>query len=67
MESPVKRQTRSAASENGGGSGGAIEKSPIDARQGFRGRPVLYVLIASLVLALAAYLVLHFYFLGTAL
>jgi hypothetical protein len=57
MESPVKRQQ----------TGRAIEKSPIDARQGFRGKPVLNVLIASLVLALAAYLVLHFYFLGTVL
>lgn len=46
---------------------GHIEKGPIEARQGYKGRPVLYVLGASLALAILAYLVLHLYFLGSIL
>ena len=38
------------------GSGYPIEKDPVEARQGFRGKPVLYVLIASLALLIAAFI-----------
>jgi hypothetical protein len=41
-----------------------IEKGTVEARQGYRGLTVLYILVISLVLAIVAYLVLHFYFLG---
>ena len=38
------------------GSGYPIEKDPVEARQGFRGKPVLYVLIASLALLITAFI-----------
>ena len=38
------------------GSGYPIEKGPVEARQGFRGKPVLYVLIASLALLITAFI-----------
>ncbi len=38
------------------GSGYPIEKGAVEARQGFRGKPVLYVLIASLALPIAAFI-----------
>ena len=37
-------------------SGYPIEKDPVEARQGFRGKPVLYVLIASLALLITAFI-----------
>jgi hypothetical protein len=40
----------------------AIEKLPVEARQGLLGRPVLWVLVSSLALAVAAYVILHYYF-----
>jgi hypothetical protein len=65
MANPMKGETGGPAPENAGESGHTIEKGPIEARQGFRGKPVLYVLIASLLLAIAAYVVLQFYYFGT--
>ena len=65
MRTPIK--TGGISPENARGNGHTIEKSSVEARQGFRGKPVLYILLASLVLAIAAYLVLHIYFLGTLL
>ena len=50
-----------------GGKGGIIEKNAVETRQGFRGLPILYVLLASLMLAVAAYFIVHFYFFGTLL
>jgi len=41
-----------------GRGGGPLVKDPVEARQGFRDRPILYVLIASLVLVIAAYLII---------
>lgn len=38
------------------GRGYRIEKGPVEARQGFRGKPVLYVLIASLALLITAFI-----------
>jgi hypothetical protein len=58
---------RTGGMAEGGDRSPAIEKGAIEARQGFRGRHVLYVLAISLILALIAYLVLHFYFLGDVL
>ena len=37
------------------GSGYPIERNPVEARQGFRDKPVLYVLIASLALIMRLY------------
>jgi hypothetical protein len=45
--------------------GHEVEKSPVEARQGFRDRPVLYVLGASLTLAVIAYVILHLYYFGS--
>ncbi len=41
-----------------------VEKGAVEARQGFLGRPVLWVLVSSLGLAVAAYLILYSYFFG---
>ena len=40
-------------------------KSPVEARQGFRDTPILWVLGISLALAILAYVVLHLYFIGS--
>jgi hypothetical protein len=66
MANPTKREAGGAAPENAAEGSHTIEKGPIEARQGFRGKPVLYVLLASLLLAIGAYLVLQFYYFGTA-
>ena len=55
---PEKRQPAGSA----GQSGDVIEKSPVEARQGSLGRPVLWVLGGSLTLAFVAFLVLYFYY-----
>jgi hypothetical protein len=49
-------RARSSQDRPPGGSGYRIEKSPVEARQGFRGKPVLYVLIASLALLITAFI-----------
>jgi hypothetical protein len=54
--------------DEGGSSGDgapAMEKGPVEARQGFRGSHVLYILLASLALAAIAYLAIHYYFFGS--
>jgi hypothetical protein len=61
----MNRESSRAGPENAGEGGQPIEKGSIEARQGFRGKPVLYVLLASLLLAIAAYLALHFFYFGT--
>ncbi len=61
------QQKNPANSPRGTKSPDIIEKSPVEARQGYRGVTVLYVLILSLFLAFFAYLGLHFYFVGAVL
>lgn len=48
---------------NDGGEGPV--KGPVEARQGFRDTPILWVLGISLALAIFAYVVLHLYFIGS--
>ncbi len=64
MVETAKRSEVRSADVPPGGTGAPIEKSAVEARQGIRGKHMLYVLGASLVLAILAYLVLHIYFLG---
>ncbi len=64
MVETAKRIGVHPADAGSAGTEAPIEKSAVEARQGFRGKHVLYVLCASLALAVLAYLVLHIYFLG---
>jgi hypothetical protein len=49
-----------SSGEQRGGRGRRIVENEVQARQGFRDRPVLWVLLTSLVLAVIAYIVIHF-------
>ena len=55
MADTGKRPGARPSKDRPGGGGHPIEKSPVEARQAYRGRPVLYVLIASLALLVAAF------------
>jgi hypothetical protein len=46
-------------------SGEGVVKGPVEARQGFRDAPVVWVLGISLALAIVAYVILHLYFIGS--
>lgn len=48
-------EARDAQKARGDSGRATIEKSAVEARQGFRGRRIFYILAASLALALAAY------------
>ena len=50
-------KTRSSPEKPGSGEH-AIERSPVEARQGFRDRRVLYVLVASLAPIVVAYILI---------
>jgi hypothetical protein len=47
-----------ASQQNQSGSGHVIEKSAVEARQGFSSRRIFYVLIASLALVIIAYAII---------